>query len=63
MTQSAEDFEKAKAAELLSELDTATGSRTPTARELQDWNIRAETLCVFSAIRQLTTEHTKRAPL
>lgn len=51
MNQTAEQWEKDQAQKLLAELSAATASKTPTPLELQDWNIRAQTLLTFAACR------------
>ncbi len=51
MNQTPEQREKEQAQKLLAELGGMAASRTPTPRELQDWNIRAQTLLTFAACR------------
>ncbi len=59
MNQTPEQWEKTKARDLIEELDRASGSKTPGPAELQDWNIRAQTLLTFAACRRLCSENQK----
>lgn len=46
-------WERDTARKLLGELDGMVGSKTPTVREFQDWNMRAQTFLVFAACRRI----------